>query len=252
MIACNRKKSITFARTMATETVTLTNGQFIPEHGERLSGDGVKIITKSRQMAHDGVSPRSIVTTLSVADKPKWFLMRVAYGQEKKAADFLVDKEGVEEVFCPQWVQERTFSGKRKKVLVSLVPNMLFVKSTMAVLRQFVGVPPMQFLHHYYQPYKDENGRNIESGRRPLEIPESQMVSFRRWFEADAEDKIYIQDTFQFKQNDIVRVTEGEFTGFTGHVVRLKGQTRVGVNIDGVGFICTTYIPRYCLEKVDE
>lgn len=237
---------------MATDTVTLTNGQFIPTHGEELNGDGVKTATKLRQDAHDGVSPRSIVTPLIVTGKSKWFLMRVAYGQEKKAADFLVGKEGVEEVFCPQWVQERTFGGKRKKTLVSLVPNMLFVKSTMAVLRQFVGVPPTQFLHHYYQPYKDDCGRDIESGRRPLEIPEGQMVSFRRWFEADAEDKIYIQDTFQFKQNDIVRVTEGEFTGFTGHVVRLKGQTRVGVNIEGVGFICTTYIPRYCLEKVDE
>lgn len=237
---------------MATDAVTLTNGQFIPTHGEELKGDGVKTATKLRHETRDGVSPRSVVAASVAETEPSWYLMRVAYGQEKKAADFLMDKEGVEEVFCPQWVQERTFGGKRKKVLVSLVPNMLFVKSTMAVLRQFVGVPPTHFLHHYYQPYKDESGRDIESGRRPMVIPDGQMLSFRRWFEADAEDKIYIQDVFQFKQDDIVRVTEGEFIGFTGHVVRLKGQTRVGVNIEGVGFICTTYIPRYCLEKVDE
>lgn len=237
---------------MITETVTLTNGQLIPKHGEELKGGGMKTATKLRQKAHDGVSPRSAVARPVTEEQPRWYLMRVAYGQEKKASDFLIEKEGVEEVFCPQWYQERTLGGKRKRVLVSLVPNMLFVKSTLAVLRQFVGVPPTHYLHHYYQPYKDESGRDIESGRRPMVIPEGQMWSFRKWFEADADDKIYIQDTFQFKQDDIVRVVEGEFAGFTGHVVRLKGQTRVGVNINGVGFICTTYIPRYCLEKVEE
>lgn len=235
---------------MATETVTLTNGQFVPAEREKLNGDGMKTVSKLRRKAHDGVSPCSVAATSATDTQPRWFLMRVAYGQERKAADFLVGKDGIEEVFCPQWVQERTIGGRRKKLLVSLVPNMLFVKSTMAVLRQFVGVSPTHFLHHYYRPYKDESGRDIENGRRPLVIPENQMVSFRRWFEADAEDKIYIQDTFQFKKDDIVRVTEGEFAGFTGHVVRLKGQTRVGVNIEGVGFICTTYIPRYCLEPL--
>ena len=179
-----------------------------------------------------------------------WFLMRAAYGQEMKALEYLSDKDGIVEVFCPQWMQERKVGGKKVRKLVSILPNALFVRTTQQVLRNYVGVPPLTFFHHYYQPYKDAEGKDIENGRKPIIIPDYQMRSFRKWLEADTEDKIYLNDTFHFKHNDLVRVTDGNFEGFIGHVVRLKGQTRVGVNIEGVGFICTTYIPKHCLELV--
>lgn len=228
---------------METKTVTLINGLFVPtEEREKLNGGKKTDATSLRQGSTDGVSPSCA----------RWYLMRVAYGQEQKASDYLSGKEGVEEVFLPQWMRERVIGGKPRKVYVSLIPNMLLVKSTQEVLRQYVGMPPTEYLHFYYQPYKDEQGQEVESGRRPMVIPDRQMASFMKWYEADAEDKIYMQDaTFRFKKDDIVRVTSGDFEGFTGHVVRLKGQTRVGVNIEGVGFICTTYIPRHFLEKTD-
>lgn len=53
-----------------------------------------------------------------------------------------------------------------------------------------------------------------------------------------------------FKIHDKVRVTDGPFKGLIGNVVRFKGQTRVGINIDEVGFICTNYVPKSFLEKV--
>lgn len=233
---------------MASETVTLDNGQFVPAQGVDLTCDDQENIAILRQDKGDGVSPCRIIGEESDA---KWYLMRAAYGQELKAVEYLQGQDGIDEVFCPQWMQERTFGGKRKKVLVSLLPNMLFVRSTNRVLRNFVGVPPLTFFHHYYQPYKDEQGRKVERGRKPMIIPDRQMEMFRRWYDAKVEDKIYLNDTFHFKKDDLVRVTEGDFEGFTGHVVRLKGQTRVGVNIDGVGFISTTYIPKHCLEKVE-
>lgn len=225
---------------MTTEPVALDNGQKAPSREGIFYGDGTVSHCAPTSKVQDGVSPDCV-----------WFLMRAAYGQEMKAFDYLVDKEGIAEVFCPQWMQERTVGGKKVKKLVSILPNALFVRSTQKVLRGYVGVPPLTYFHHYYQPYKDEEGRDIENGRKPIVIPDSQMLSFRKWLEADVEDKIYMNDTFLFKRNDLVRVREGDFEGFTGHVVRLKGQTRVGVNIEGVGFICTTYIPKHCLEVID-
>ena len=249
---CYARLFVPLQTIMAIDAVTLNNGQFSHASREEQRCGISKSSTTLRQESFDVVSPSIVSAPQEESEKSRWFLMRAAYGQESKAAAWLADKEGIEEVFCPQWTKERVYAGKRKKVLVSLLPNILFVKSSQAVLRRFVGVPPMHFLHHYYEPYKDEYGRDIGNGRRPLVIPEGQMISFRKWLEADAEDKIYIQNKFHFKQNDIVRVTEGQFAGFIGHVVRLKGQTRVGVNIEGIGFVCTTYIPKYCLENLGE
>lgn len=66
----------------------------------------------------------------------------------------------------------------------------------------------------------------------------------------ECKDKIFYNKRFQFQTNDRVIVTDGPFKGFTGHVVRLKGLTRVGVNIDKVGFVCTNYIPKSFLKVV--
>lgn len=229
---------------MTTEPVALVNGQNAPLQEGIFYGNGTEDHCVSASKTEDGVTP------CCVPDE-KWYMMRAAYGQEMKAVEFLTDKDGIREVFCPQWFQERTVGGKRVKKLVSILPNALFVRSTQRVLHQYIGTPPLTFFHHYYQPYKDEEGRDIENGRQPLVIPDGQMLSFRKWLAADTEDKIYMSDTFSFKRNDLVRVTEGNFEGFTGHVVRLKGQTRVGVNIEGIGFICTTYIPKNCLKIIN-
>lgn len=224
---------------MTTEPVALDNGQNAPSREGFFYGDGTVSHCAPTSKVQDGVSPNCA-----------WFLMRAAYGQEMKALEYLSDKAGIEEVFCPQWTQVRRINGKTVKKRVSILPNTLFVKSTAKTLKEYIGRPPLSFLHHFYQPYKDEEGRDIEGGRKPIIIPEVQMTSFRKWLSVDAEDKIYLNDTFSFKRNDLVRVKDGEFAGFTGHVVRLKGQTRVGVNIEGIGFICTTYIPKHCLEIV--
>jgi hypothetical protein len=177
--------------------------------------------------------------------------MRAAYGQEKKAEEILMQMDGVEKAYVPQWYKERAFGGKKKRILVSIIPNNIFVRSSERVLANVVGREPLAFLHFSYQPHKDEFGRPIGTGRIPVVIPDRQMDSFIRWVDADAEDKIFRQTSFIFKENDLVRVTEGVFEGLVGHIVRLKGQTRVGVNIDGIGFISTAYIPKNCLEKID-
>lgn len=232
---------------MVTSSVALVNGQQPLDLGTDFSGNVAKNILPLCQSSSDGVTPNSVHTSPEL----RWYLMRAAYGQEKKAESILEQVDGVEQVYIPQWYQERRLGGKRKKVLVSIIPNTLFVRSTASALHQLVGRNELSYLHHCYEPNKDEKGRLIGSGRKPIVVPDYQMQTFMKWVDADAEDKIYRADSFFFKENDVVRVTEGNFEGFIGHIVRLKGQTRVGINIDGVGFISTTYIPKNCLEKIE-
>lgn len=85
-----------------------------------------------------------------------WFLMRAAYGQEKKAKDFL-EAKGIE-VFLP--LQEKCFvcKGKRIHRQVSLIPNFLFVKSTEQEMKKYIGKGELDFFHHYYVPHINSGG----------------------------------------------------------------------------------------------
>lgn len=103
---------------------------------------GIQNVAMSSYNIHNGVSP-TYVSKLSAkcstdniktasstenVEEAVWFLMRAAYGQEKKAKDYL-EAKGIE-VFLP--MQEKRFvqNGKCKNKQVSLIPNFLFVKST--------------------------------------------------------------------------------------------------------------------------
>lgn len=234
----------------ANTTASLINGQITSGVESTSPRSGVTPSAIPEATAVQGVSPNYEMTPI----KPNelnlvWFYMRVAYGQEKKVRDYLLS-EGVE-VFHPTLKKERVIAGVKKLSEVSLIPNALFVHSTLEIMKKYVGKEPTTNLHHFYEPHMDENRRPIGTGHRPIIIPDRQMQSFQIWASSSNNDKIFLDTSqFDFKQNDLVRILDGEFKGFIGHVVRLKGQTRVGVIIEGVGFISTTFIPKILLELV--
>ena len=122
-----------------------------------------------------------------------WFLMRAAYGQEQKAQEFLKTK-GIE-TFLP--LQEHCFvrDGKRVKKMQSLIPNFLFVKSTENEMKKYLGKHPVDFLHHYYVPHKDNSGNAIGTkGIKPLVIPDEQMDAFQQWYAIHDDNKLFIAD----------------------------------------------------------
>lgn len=77
------------------------------------------------------------------------------------------------------------------------------------------------------------------------------MESFIAWNEIDNDNKLFIaDDKMTFVKDEEVLVLKGQFAGMRGHVCRIKGQSRVGIVINGVGTIFTAYIPKGMLEKV--
>lgn len=179
-----------------------------------------------------------------------WFLMRVAYGREQKAKDYL-EPLGIE-VFLP--MQERCFvsNGKRIHKWQSLIPNFLFVKSTEREMKKYIGKKPLDFFHHYYVPHKDSNGNRIgKNGLKPLVIPAEQMEKFIKWNSVHDINKLFVaDDKIPFCNKEKVRILGGQFQGFEGQVFRIKGQSRVGISIEGVGTIFTAYVPKGLLEKI--
>lgn len=78
------------------------------------------------------------------------------------------------------------------------------------------------------------------------------MSQFRQWVEANSKDKFFREQPYIFSEGQTVKVKEGVFKGLIGKVVTIKGYKRVGLNIDHVGFIATSYIPRSYLENVSD
>lgn len=179
-----------------------------------------------------------------------WFFMRAAYGKEAVARDYL-EKNGIK-VYHPQHVIKKVEGDRTYMSVQSIIPNSLFVFSTEEILKQYVGQPPLDFFHHYYIPNLDEKGVPIENGRKPIVIPDNQMEQFIIWNDAKDANKYFRQEEYTFVPGQRVYVKEGPFKGFTGQVVRIKGQTRVGTNITSVGFIATTYIPKHFLVAIEE
>lgn len=177
-----------------------------------------------------------------------WFLMRAAYGQEQKVQEFL-EAKGIE-TFLP--LQEHCFvrDGKRVKKMQSLIPNFLFVKSTENEMKKYIGKQPVDFLHHYYVPHKDNSGNAIGTkGIKPLVIPDEQMAAFQQWYAIRDDNKLFIaDDKMHFTKDQQVKVIGGKFEGMCGRVCHIKGQSRVGIVISGVGIIFTAYIPKGMLE----
>ncbi len=203
-----------------------------------------------------GVSPRIIhIPTPSVVPAGKtegvWYLMRVAYGREEIARKVL-EEEGIE-TFLPTIARVRLRNGKKRRVIESLIPNLLFVKSTEKELKKYIGQPPLEFLHHYYVPNKDSSGNPIgKKGIKPLIIPDNQMVQFQRWHNVDDDNKLFLtENASKIKEGNKVRIIQGKFSGIMGFVCRVKQQSRVGIHIKGLGTVITAYIPKAFLQPID-
>lgn len=206
---------------------------------------------RSAKEATDYISEHHNMTASSTenVEGAVWFLMRAAYGQEQKAKAYL-EARGIK-VFLP--LQEKTYlyKGKKRHRLVSLIPNFLFVKSKEEELKKYIGKKPLDFFHHYYVPHKDSDGKAVgKKGLKPLVIPTRQMAYFIKWNSVEDDCKLFVaDDRIPITKNERVKITDGKFAGLEGYVYRIKGQSRVGIIVEGVGTVFTAYVPKNYLEK---
>ena len=55
-----------------------------------------------------------------------------------------------------------------------------------------------------------------------------------------------------FKSGDYFKVVCGDFKGVVGQVVRAAGQQRIAVELNGIGYVLTAYIPSDFMEKIED
>ena len=204
------------------------------------------------ESSQTGVSTRNVPsanelpTIKRAKNTPHWYALRVTYGREKKAYDYLVGKNV--EAYYPTIKTVKVVDGNRKTIEESRLPNIFFARGTEEEIKSFVydnvNLPHLRF---YYR-HTHEGARLI---KEPLIVPDYQMEGLKIICASEAEDIIFIQsvDT-KFKTGQSVRIIDGGFKGVTGKVARYHGQQRVAIIIEGLLTACTAYIPSAFMEII--
>ena len=201
-----------------------------------------------------GVSTRNALsgsTLKTIKRKPKeiphWYALRVTYGREKKAYDYLVGKHV--EAYYPTITTIKIVDGKRKSVEESRLPNIFFARGTEEEIKTFVyDNVNLPYLRFYYRHF--HKGARIV--KEPLIVPDYQIESLKIICISEAEDIILVpSDIHKFRIGQTVRVIDGVFKGVIGKVARYQGQQRVGVLIDGLLTVASAYVPNAFLKIIE-
>lgn len=192
-------------------------------------------------------NPSPLTSNRSPLPVPHWYALRTTYGREQLAYEYMSSHGAT--VYWPTMEQVREVDGKRRKVRISRIPNVLFAHGTLQEVQTFVyDNANLPFLRFYYA--KETIGR--ETFRRPLVVPERQMESLRIICAVDDGNIALVPHTdTHFTRGQHVRITQGRFSGVTGRVARYQGQQRVAVIVEGLFTIATAYIPSAFLEPID-
>ena len=114
-----------------------------------------------------------------------WFAMRATYGRNIKAKSILEEK-GIE-VFVPMQYTIVVRNGKRKKLLMPVIKDLIFVHTTKASIQSAKADIP--FLYYITRP---SQGKNI-----PLIVPDYQMKCFCDIASSDNDDVLFLATTLQ-------------------------------------------------------
>ena len=185
--------------------------------------------------SHTGVSVES-----AQSESKQWYVLRVSYGRAEKANEILKAK-GIE-TRLPFHTVYKEVDGKRKKQRVPLLPNFLFVHTSLSILESLLkSSPDFHFITFYYDHFNTKSdGKNP-----PLVVPANSMENFIKLTSIDDEHILLIDEiNGTYKQGDYVRIIDGPFKGIEGRVTKITGQKRVIVELPGLCSVATAYIPK--------
>ena len=178
----------------------------------------------------------------------QWYVLRVSYGRAEKANEILKAK-GIE-TYLPLHTIYKEVNGKRKKQRVPMLPNFLFVHTTLSILEsQLKSSPDFRFISFYYDHFNTKSdGKNP-----PLVVPANSMDNFIKLTSIDDEHILLIDEIKgTYKQGDYVRIIEGPFKGIEGRVTKITGQKRVIGELPGLWSVATAYVPKAFIKKNED
>lgn len=158
-------------------------------------------------------------------DEPKWFVMN-AYKNEKKAEEALQGEAGLE-YFIPKRYVARKYQGRMKRVLVPVIPNLVFVHARYEEIETF---------KHKY-PFMRYATLRVDGVNKIMKVPDVQMNNFIKAASHYEEELTYYSpEEIQLEKGTKVKVIGGTFDGVEGVLLKVKGKRskRVVIAIENV------------------
>lgn len=166
----------------------------------------------------------------------KWFVSRTRARQEKKIK-FRLEELGVE-TFIPLRTEYHVYrNGRRKKVDVPLLPNLMFVRVDPE--ERFALLSRMGNLWMQYVIDRFTHSSMI--------VPDKQLYDFIKLVES--RDRSLETESPDLHKGDRVRVVEGELQGIEGECMELRGKKRVVLRLESL-LAVSVEIPLQYLEKI--
>jgi transcription antitermination factor NusG len=171
-----------------------------------------------------------------------WYPLRVTYSREIVTKEYL-EKENIE-CFLPMHYEEKMIDGGKKRKLVPVVHNLLFVHSSRKKIDELKSESPLASLIRYIMnPEKNE----------PIIIPEKQMQDFIAVAGTVDEQIMYLSSTeIALKKGCMVRINGGIWKGVKGRFVRFKRNLHVVVEIKGIMAVATASLHPSLVDKIEE
>lgn len=171
-----------------------------------------------------------------------WYALRITYSRELALKQFL-DAEQVEN-FVPMRYEYVTRQERRIRKLVPAIHNLVFIRGSRQQIDEIKETKAAIFPLRYIMD---------RESRQPIVVPDVQMRNFIAVAGTFDQQVIYLPPTeFSMNRGDRVRITGGIFEGVEGVFVRIKGDRRVVVSIQGVMAVATTFIHPSLIEKIEE
>ena len=174
-------------------------------------------------------------------EKKVWYAIRVTYNRELKVKEDL-DARGISN-FVPMQYRREERHGVMVKRLVPSVHNLIFIHITPSDMREYKMTTDLPIR------YIMENSTN--GSRKPITVPDREMDNFIKVAGTYEEKLIYLNpEPGDFAKGERVRIIGGQFAGAEGIFVRVKGDRRVLINVQGLVAVATTYVHPSMIEKI--
>ena len=173
-------------------------------------------------------------------EKKVWYAIRVTYHRELKVKEDL-DARGIT-CFVPMQYRREERHGVMIKRLVPSVHNLIFIHITPSGMKEYKASTdlPIRYM------------MNRET-HKPIIVPTREMDNFIKVAGTYEEKLIYLNpNPGDFTKGERVRIIGGMFAGAEGVFVRIKGDRRVLINIEGLVAVATTYVHPSMIEKITD
>lgn len=140
--------------------------------------------------------------------------------------------------------ETQNIPGKRTRPK-AVIPHVLFIKTTrdkaLALEREGREYPERAVSFWIYRYPQDNKIQPISEA----------SIHLLRLLSSSDTSKCEIFNKKDFKENQHVRISEGQFKGYEGYVVRVKKNKHVVVKIEGVCMVLLPFIHPDFLESID-